>query len=167
MRLYLVYEITIAQKFKHEQYMRIYKNKPYYLVHQDPSKTNQSESMDSEVEAMDTSLDCPLSPRHLTGLGMNCLLGQKYRHSGPGLTSPQEYNQWLPYRHDASLLPMKEDLAFWLNTLMGETVFLLSSSCQTQLCLDISYSKKILIVKVCKTENWKHAISFTKYSPVF
>lgn len=74
------------------------------------------------MEMMNTSLDSPLSPRHLTGLGMNCLLGQKYRHSGPGLTSPQEYNQWLPYRHDASLLPMKEDLAFWLNTLMGETV---------------------------------------------
>lgn len=78
--------------------------------------------MDSEVEMMNTRLDSPLSPRHLTGLGMDCFLGQKYRHSGPGLASPQEYNQWLPYRHDASLLPMKEDLAFWLNTLMGETV---------------------------------------------
>ncbi|GLD47408.1 growth arrest-specific protein 2-like isoform X1 [Lates japonicus] len=76
--------------------------------------------MDSDVEAMNTSLDLsPLSPRQLTGLGMTCLLSPKYKHNGPGLTSPQEYNQWLPYRHDASLLPMKEDLAFWLNTMMG------------------------------------------------
>uniref|UniRef100_A0A668UL71 Uncharacterized protein n=1 Tax=Oreochromis aureus TaxID=47969 RepID=A0A668UL71_OREAU len=48
-----------------------------------------------------------------------CTLLMKSRHSGPGLACPQEYHQWLPYRHDASLLPMKEDLAFWLNTMMG------------------------------------------------
>ncbi|XP_028296195.1 growth arrest-specific protein 2 [Gouania willdenowi] len=53
-----------------------------------------------------------VSPRQLTGLGMN-------RYSGPGLASPQEYNQWLPYRHNAALLPMKEDLASWLSTMMG------------------------------------------------
>ncbi|KAF3832714.1 hypothetical protein F7725_026379 [Dissostichus mawsoni] len=74
--------------------------------------------MDSEVETGNSSLD---SPMHLTGLGMTCLLGQKYRHSGPGLTSPQEYNQWLPYRHNASLMPMKEDLALWLNTITAGT----------------------------------------------
>uniref|UniRef100_A0A8C6S7Q4 Growth arrest-specific 2b n=1 Tax=Neogobius melanostomus TaxID=47308 RepID=A0A8C6S7Q4_9GOBI len=50
---------------------------------------------------------------------MHCVSGQRFKHSGPGLISPQEYNQWLPFRHDASLLPMKEDLALWLKTIMG------------------------------------------------
>nr|XP_040055046.1 growth arrest-specific protein 2 [Gasterosteus aculeatus aculeatus] len=78
--------------------------------------------MDSEVEATNMNLDSPLSPRHLTGLGMNSPLGPKFQPCGPGLASPQEFNQWLPYRHDASLLPMKEDLASWINTIMGVDV---------------------------------------------
>lgn len=143
-----------------------------YLIHQGPSKTDWSWSMDSEVEAMNTSLDVPLSPRQLTGLGMNCLLGQKYRHSGPGLACPQEYNQWLPYRHDASLLPMKEDLAFWLNTLIGETVFHHWYWCQTLVWTSATVRFSIQGVtfknsNVCKTESWKHALSFTKYPPLF
>ncbi|XP_039866750.1 growth arrest-specific protein 2 [Simochromis diagramma] len=75
--------------------------------------------MDSEVGATKATLGSPITPRQLTGLGMNGCLSLRYRHSGPGLACPQEYHQWLPYRHDSSLLPMKEDLAFWLNTMMG------------------------------------------------
>ncbi|KAK7150099.1 hypothetical protein R3I94_009418 [Phoxinus phoxinus] len=41
---------------------------------------------------------------------------------GPGLADVFQYDQWLSVRHEATLVPMQEDLAIWLSGMLDEHV---------------------------------------------
>ncbi|CAM4561465.1 hypothetical protein PO909_028535 [Leuciscus waleckii] len=41
---------------------------------------------------------------------------------GPGLADVFQYDQWLSVRHEATLVPMQEDLAIWLSGMLDEQV---------------------------------------------
>ncbi|KAI1883869.1 hypothetical protein AGOR_G00236470 [Albula goreensis] len=83
----------------------------------------------------------PLTPRH-----------------GPGLADVFQYDQWLSVRHEATLLPMQEDLAIWLTSMLGEMVqvehFMEELNNGVKLC-QLATVLQSKVAQNCPSERWE------------
>ncbi|XP_066561556.1 GAS2-like protein 3 [Amia ocellicauda] len=83
----------------------------------------------------------PLTPRH-----------------GPGLADVFQYDQWLSVRHEATLVPMQEDLAIWLTGMLGEEVkaerFMEELDNGVRLCQLIGVLQN-KVSECCHSDKWK------------
>lgn len=80
------------------------------------------------------------------------------RH-GPGLADVFQYDQWLAVRHEATLVPMQEDLAIWLTSMLGDEVrpehFMEELHNGVKLCRLIG-ALQAKISQSCPLDKWQH-----------
>ncbi|XP_076152561.1 GAS2-like protein 3 [Alosa pseudoharengus] len=101
--------------------------------------------LQSWFERFDSPVQRPHSP--LTG-----------RH-GPGLADVNQFDQWLAVRHEATLVPMQEDLAIWLTGMLGDEVraehFMEELQNGVKLCRLIG-ALQTKICQSCPSDKWQH-----------
>ncbi|KAL2102636.1 hypothetical protein ACEWY4_001804 [Coilia grayii] len=80
------------------------------------------------------------------------------RH-GPGLADVPQYDQWLAVRHEATLVPMQEDLAIWLTGMLGDEVraehFMDELHNGVKLCRLVGELQS-RITQSCPSDKWQH-----------